>query len=130
MDDRDSSSAAGQPGQELETVSDARTTPLPRECVACFVRRMLYHVGCNATLRWARHWRNLRAPRATSLDYRLARLGGCCDCELFLNVWVPIASAQQGAEPRVRSYPSPRGICAGVRLGSSQPCASWGRRRR
>jgi len=129
MDDGDSWRAAGRSGQELETVPEAGTMPRPHECVSCFVWRMLDDVGCNATLRWTRHWRDLRAPRATSLEYRLARLGGCCDCELFLNVWVPVCDTQQRVDSTGRSSPWPGGSCAGVRLGSSQPCVCWARRR-
>jgi hypothetical protein len=73
---------------ELRTLSVALTAPLPVECLLCYVRRMLDGFGCNATVRWARRWRDLRAPRATALEHRLARDGGFCDCEIFLNGWV------------------------------------------
>src|SRR4051794_3145528 len=59
------------PGQsgvgELRTMPDALATPLPVECLGCYVWRMLDEYGCNATLRWACRWRDARAPRATAL---------------------------------------------------------------
>lgn len=108
---------------ELRTLPGALATPLPVECVACYVWRMLDEFGCNATLRWARRWRDARAPRATALEHRLARRGGFCDCELFLNVWV--SSASPMVEASGRRYEPPRGPCRGVRRGSSQPCHLW-----
>jgi hypothetical protein len=46
---------------------------------------MLEEHGCNNELRWATRYRDLRAPRATALRDRLFRMGGFCDCEIFLN---------------------------------------------
>jgi hypothetical protein len=117
------------PGQsvarELRTVPDALAMPLPVECLACYVWRMLNDYGCNATLRWARRWRDARAPRATALEHRLARRGGCCDCELFLNVWSPpMVVDDEDSESGWRLRLPPQ-LCRGVRRGSSQPCATW-----
>ena len=114
--------------QELRTVAGALTTPLPVECLLCFVWRMLDAFGCNATLRWTRHWRAARAPRATSLEHRLGRAGGYCDCELFLNGWDLAAVADRGARDGPRLRLAAAGWCAGVRRGSTQPCARWVRR--
>lgn len=112
MDEQsDEELASADLGRELRTVPGALSTPLPVECVACYVWRMLDECGCNATLRWARRWRDARAPRATALEQRLARKGACCDCELFLNVWPPLADRSAA--------------CRGVRRGSSQPCSGW-----
>ncbi len=119
MDDAARDSAAS----ELSTVPGAVATPLPVECVACYVWRMLDEFGCNATLRWTRRWRDARARRATALEHRLARRGGCCDCELFLNIWVP--SSPLTTEPSGTRFPPPKGPCRGVRRGSSQPCHLW-----
>lgn len=103
-------------------------TPLPVECLACYVWRVLGDQGCNATLRWARRWRDARAPRATALEQRLARQGGCCDCQLFLNVWATSGSAVD-PDTMVLDYRPPGEVCRGVRHGSSRPCAHWRVRR-
>ena len=95
---------------------------------------MLEEFGCDTTLRFARHFRDLRVPRAVGLERRLGDRGGFCDCEILLDGWEPDRSLwtpereveQDGyveawdAEPRA-SMPA----CVGVRLGSTQPCAHW-----
>ncbi len=103
-------------------------TPLPVECLACYVWRVLGDHGCNATLRWARRWRDARASRATALEQRLARQGGCCDCQLFLNVWATSGSAIH-PETMVLDYRPPGDVCRGVRQGSARPCTHWRVRR-
>ncbi len=64
------SSETTDPVQMLERELAVRafqlTTPRQMECVFCYVDRMLDDFGCDNTLRWAVHWRELRAPRATS----------------------------------------------------------------
>jgi hypothetical protein len=122
---------------ELRTVAARLTTPLEGECLLCYVHRML-EFGCDNQLRWARRFRDLRAPRATSLEVRLGRVGGYCDCEIFLNgfelaqeLWVrPEPREDDGVvfleDPR---YPDPLPACQGVRRGSTRGCASWVRRR-
>lgn len=116
---------------EFKTLPGALVVPRPYECVACYVWRMLDEFGCNATPRWVRRWRDARAPRATALEQRLARRGGCCDCELFLNVWVHpanvLTSESGGGIQTARSVPN---LCHGVRPGSAQPCGLWVRRPR
>jgi uncharacterized protein DUF2695 len=97
---------------DLAETSRQLSEPGERECLRCYLVRMLDAFGCNGTHRWTERWRDLRAPRATALVERLARRGGiCCDCEVILNVY--------------RDYPdSPEPLpCAGVRrAGSTQPC--------
>jgi hypothetical protein len=114
--------------QELRTVADALTAPLPVECLLCYVWRMLDAFGCNATLRWARTWRDARARRATSLEHRLGRHGAYCDCEIFLNGWVLFSSLHGSKEPDPAAPARFRSMCAGVRRGSTQPCRLWARR--
>jgi len=124
----------------LRGVSADLTHPLPRECLLCFVHRMLEAFGCRTTLRFATRYRDLRAPRAVGLERRLGDRGGFCDCEIFINgwsaaphLWTPEVVAEhdgwvevlEEAEP-----PSSMPGCLGVRLGSTQPCALWERRRR
>lgn len=114
---------------ELLTVADALATPLPVECLLCYVWRMLDAYGCNATLRWSRRWRDVRAPRATALEHRLARRGGFCDCEIFLNGWdLKSRGYAVAGEPAVAAS-EPLLVCAGARRGSTQPCERWVRHR-
>ena len=121
---------------ELRTLSVTQTTPLPVECLLCYVRRMLDAFGCNATLRWARRWRDMRAPRATALEGRLARGGGFCDCEIFLNGWILAGRVSEDEPEHLEDGHAEFGLaatageppCVGVRRGSSQPCELWVRR--
>jgi hypothetical protein len=72
---------------DLIALSGALTEPAERECLRCFLLRMLNEFGCDGTHRWTIRWRDLRAPRARGQLRRLADLGGCCDCEVLLNVF-------------------------------------------
>jgi hypothetical protein len=104
----------GVPGAFLAEVQRDLTAPRKRECLACYVGRMLDEFGCDDTLRWARHWRAVCAPRATGMTRRLASRGGFCDCEIALNVYPAQMMVPEGA---------PRPACAGVsRRGSTTPC--------
>jgi hypothetical protein len=117
---------------ELRTLSAALTAPRERECLLCYVYRML-ELGCTG-LRWATRYRDLRAPRATALEERLGRKGGFCDCEIFMNgyelapqYWVP---AQEYVEDGIAyetdpSYPDPLPSCLGVGRGSTKGCGLW-----
>lgn len=101
-------------------------SPLPRECVLCFVWRMVDAYGCNATGRWVRLWREARAPRATAVEHRLGRRPAFCDCELFVDNWDlrPLREAVRAGLPAARA----RAVaCPGVRGGSAQPCGLWER---
>lgn len=111
----------------VRSLSGELTTPRMRECLACYVARMLREFGCDCTLRFALRFRDLRAPRATALARRLGQMGGYCDCEIFLNGLIlrqELASLQQGVEPS----PTLRlPLCREVRTGSTQPCNLWTR---
>lgn len=111
--------------------------PKERECLLCYVQRMLLAFGCGG-LRFATHYRDVRAPRATGLERRLGQLGGLCDCEIFLNAY-DLRSAYCTSEglkdldgvgygDRETSWPDPLPSCLGVRAGSTQPCGLWYRR--
>jgi hypothetical protein len=96
---------------ELLALAGALTEPNDRECLRCFLLRMLGEFGCDGSHRWTARWRGVRAPLATSLLDRLAKLGGCCDCEVVMNVFP--------------HYPSAGGLlpCAGqAKAGSAAPC--------
>lgn len=114
------------------------------ECLYCYVDRMLDEHGCDATLKWATRFRDLRAPRATALEDRLRRRGGFCDCEIFLNAVRLIEHAQRTA-PDWRDWwddcggcddcrrqedeleGGPVAPCRTVRAGSTQHCGLWAR---
>jgi hypothetical protein len=72
---------------ELIALSGLLTEPADRECLRCFLLRMINEFGCDGTHRWTIRWRDLRAPLASSLLGKLEELGGCCDCEVLLNVF-------------------------------------------
>jgi hypothetical protein len=96
---------------ELAELSRRLTQPGQRECLRCFLLRMVNEFGCDGTHRWTIRWRDVRAPRARQLLRRLERLGGFCDCEVIFNVFP--------------DYPETGEIlpCAGVlRAGSAAPC--------
>lgn len=97
---------------ELGRLYEVLTEPEPRECLRCYLIRMLNEFGCDNSHRWTRRWRDTMAPRAHSLVERLQRRGACCcDCEVIFNVFT--------------DYPETDKLlpCAGVsRAGSTQPC--------
>jgi hypothetical protein len=96
---------------EMAELSFRLTEPGERECLRCFLLRMLAEFGCDNTCRWTRRWRDLRSPGAKGLIRRLERMGGCCDCEVIFNVYPYYPEAG-------RLLP-----CAGIlRAGSSVPC--------
>jgi hypothetical protein len=72
---------------ELTELSRMLTEPGERECLRCFLLRMVNEFGCDGGHRWTVRWRDKRAPRANGLLRKLKQLGGCCDCEVLLNVF-------------------------------------------
>jgi hypothetical protein len=96
---------------ELLALSSVLTEPGDRECLRCFLLRMISEFGCDGTHRWTSRWRAVRAPRATRLLTKLADLGGYCDCAVVLNVFPQYP-------PSGRLLP-----CAGQpHAGSAVPC--------
>jgi Protein of unknown function (DUF2695) len=103
---------------ELIALSSVLTEPDDRECLRCFLLRMISEFGCDSTHRWTIRWRSLRAPLATSLLDKLEELGGGCDCEVVLTVFPQYP-------PSGRLLP-----CAGQpHAGSAVPCDLGGLRR-
>jgi hypothetical protein len=95
-------------------LSEAMTAPRDRECLLCYVTRMVSEFGCDNHLRWALHWRDRNAPRATALADRLSGRGGFCDCEVLMNVYPSLLPDDDVVE-----LPD----CIGVsRRGSTKPC--------
>jgi hypothetical protein len=123
--------------RELRILSATLTEPHDRECLLCYVHRMLEY-GCTG-LRWAVRYRDLRAPRATAMERRLGEKGGYCDCEIFLNGYEPApelwTQPQEYEEDGVGciddpEWPEQLPACRGVRAGSTQGCTLWVRQRR
>jgi len=110
---------------ELRTSSIVWVAPRAGECLLCYVARMVDQFGCDTTLRWARRFRDLRAPTATALERRLGQVGGFCDCEVFLNGYglVPRRMGPGYGDGDVPAS-TPLPLCAGVRRASTQPCAT------
>lgn len=120
--------------------------PWPRECLYCYVARMLGPYPCDTNLRFALHYRDQVAPRATALEHRLGEMGAFCDCEIFLNAvdltprWSQVVEDAAGWEPGTYGglalvpEPDPEEVdpppCLGVRRGSTQWCGRWERQRR
>jgi hypothetical protein len=72
----------------LARLAQHLTEPGERECLRCFLMRMIREFGCDGTHRWTIRWRDLRAPRARGLVGRMQRRGGgCCDCEVIFSVF-------------------------------------------
>jgi len=87
--------------------------PGDRECLLCYLSRMVNLSGCDGTHRWTVRWRDARAPRRTGLLRELARRGGiCCDCEVMLNVWPGCLETAEFA------------ACAGTDAGRIDPCSA------
>ena len=128
----DTGSLVADTEQELRDLSTSLTDPHERECLLCYVHRML-EFGCTG-LRWATRYRDLRAPRATGLERRLANRGGFCDCEIFLNgyepapeLWTPDREVDEDGHTYYveRDWPEQMPACRGVRAGSTQGCTLW-----
>lgn len=111
---------------ELLGLSELLTAPGKGECLFCYVHRMLSSYGCDNRLRWAKRWRDLRAPTATALERKLGSRGGYCDCEIFMNGWTASPSiTRTDPETDDEIWPDPMPSCRGVRLKSTQPCVLW-----
>ncbi len=96
---------------ELTDFAERLTAPGDAECLRCFLLRMINEFGCDGTYRWTIRWRDIRAAQPGGLLRQLELRGGCCDCEILLNVFPDYP-------PSVAPLP-----CAGVlRPGSSKPC--------
>ena len=66
----------------------AHDEPARRECLRCYLVRMVSAHGCDNTRKWTIVWHDRRAPRDGQLMERLEERGGiCCDCEVVFNVW-------------------------------------------
>lgn len=102
----------------VRTLSEELLAPRDGECLVCFVDRQLTAHGCNGSHRFATHFRDTRAPRATALLRTLSDKGACCcDCEILMNAYERVRGTEGMG-------------CGGVRGGSVQPCGRWQRQQR
>lgn len=117
----------------MEAVSDEDDVPGERECLACYATRMVEAHGCDLSLRWARRYRDLRAPGDGTLEHRLEAGGGTCDCEVSLVCWTlappwPTAGSPWGDAAWAGAvWPGALPPCAGTPAGSTSPCLRWER---
>jgi hypothetical protein len=102
--------------------------PAPRECLPCFVRRMVEARGCTGTLVWAEHWKRLRSPGATALIARLERQGALCDCALISIPWTLSPDLSEWTADGALAEPATPPDCPGVRPRSTRPCELWSSR--
>jgi Protein of unknown function (DUF2695) len=104
---------------EIVNLAERLTAPGHDECLRCFLLRMITEFGCDGTYRWTIRWRDVRASQPAVLLRQLKQRGGCCDCEILINVFPDYPAV-------ARLLP-----CAGVpRPGSSRPCALGAGQRR
>lgn len=120
----------------VRSLLDEWLAPRPRECLACYLDRVLERYGCDGDLRFARRYRDLVAPRATRLEQRLEAAGGYCDCEVLANamqpawrLWSTSRAVDVDGQTVVLDAEPPEHMpqCAGVGRGSTQPCIHWHR---
>jgi len=122
----------------LHDAASTLITPTAGECLVCFVARQVDEFGCDGTHRFAVHYRDSVAPRATGLLVRLSAMGACCcDCEMFMNSYEPAARLWTPAHESVSSDdvdewedPEPPDTvppCETTRRGSIKPCGNWER---
>jgi hypothetical protein len=104
--------------------------PARRECLRCYLVRMIRAHGCDNTKLWTLRWRDRRAPGDGQLIEQLEERGGiCCDCEVVFNVWQQEESDWEEGEEGEKwdasgSQQSP--ACAGTPGGDPLvPCARW-----
>ena len=83
--------------EELQELSEEVTRPRPRECLACYLDRMLTTFGC-AKHRFTRRWARGRARGTEAGLVRwAATLGGlCCDCEVVFNTLSRSSARRRG----------------------------------
>ncbi len=72
---------------EIADLAERLTAPGRAECLRCYLLRMITEFGCDGTYRWTVRWRDVRAAKPGVLLGQLERRGGCCDCEVLMNVF-------------------------------------------
>jgi hypothetical protein len=96
---------------DLVRLADGLTAPAARECLRCYLLRLIAEFGCDGSYRWTLRWMQGHGARPASQLRQLERRGGFCDCEIVMNAF-----------PEYPPVPGPL-PCAGVsRPGSLRPC--------
>ena len=96
---------------DLVRLADGLTVPAARECLRCYLLRLIAEFGCDGSYRWTLRWMQGHCPRPASQLRQLESRGGFCDCEIVMNAF-----------PEYPPVPGPL-PCAGVsRRGSLRPC--------
>ena len=111
---------------DLQELSEQVTAPGARECLACYLDRMLGQFGCAGhrfTRRWARG--RARGTEGGLVRWAVASGGCCCDCEVAVNSLSRLSARRCGGalcaaavarllspEDEVRGRPPER--CSGV----------------
>ena len=83
--------------QELQEVADELIAPGRRECLFCYLERVLREFGCvghRFTRRWAQGRR--RGTPDGLVRWAERRGGLCCDCEVLINSLRGRSAAQRG----------------------------------
>lgn len=104
--------------------------PQERECLVCFVDRMVAEFGCDSSLLWAVRFRDLRSPTATALEKRFLTRAVRCDCLVLQKAYQPVREVMvRDVHDDFLERPARMPPCAGVGRTSTRPCAHWERGR-
>jgi hypothetical protein len=103
--------------------------PGRRECLRCYLVRMIRAHGCDNTKKWTIRWRDRRAPGDGQLMGQIEERGGiCCDCEVVFNVWEHEDPDWEAEQDYVRpgTGDSRWLVCPGTSGGDPlAPCSQW-----
>lgn len=107
--------------QALHTVE-----PQERECLVCFLLRVLDDFGCDSSFTWARRFRDLRSPTATGLEKRFGTQLVLCDCLIVHKAHRPVRELLvRDVHTDELEWPERMPPCSGVRRTNTRSCANW-----
>jgi hypothetical protein len=112
----------------LKIVVGEHPDPAPRECLVCYVARMLDLEDCDDTLQWTLRFRDRRSPSATGLEHRLAAKGVQCDCAVLSDYRLARHLLVRDLASDELEPPAEAPLCDGVGHSSTHPCVNWERR--
>lgn len=83
--------------QELQELADGLIAPGRRECLSCYLERVLREFGC-AGHRFTRRWAQGRSRGTPDglVRWAASRGGLCCDCEVLMNSLRGSGAARRG----------------------------------
>ncbi len=115
-------------GAEHYLAAVVEREPQDRECLVCFVARLVEEFGCDSSLLWARRFRDLRSPSATSLEQRYVERLVVCDCLVVSEAHQPVRELMvRDVHTDELEWPARLPPCAGVRRTNTRACAHWDR---